>query len=96
MTAPPTWLGLTRWEFVEGGVSFRLWARPIIDDSGARVVPVTLVWRTDDGAGGVARCSGMIDAMEGSRHRTGRKARFLARTENSGPLMMRRGWCASA
>jgi hypothetical protein len=64
MTAPPTWLGLTRWEFVEGGVRFRIWARPIVDAGGARVAPVTLLWRADDGAGGMARCSGLIEAME--------------------------------
>jgi hypothetical protein len=64
MMAPPPYLGLTRWEFVEGGVRFRLWARPIVDAGGARLVPVTLLWHGEDGAGGVARCSGMIEAME--------------------------------
>ena len=64
MKAPPTWLGLTRWEFIEGGVRFRLWTRPIVGEGGRQVVPVTLLWHTDDGAGGIARCGGIIEAME--------------------------------
>jgi hypothetical protein len=79
VTAPPPYLGLTRWEFVEGGVRFRLWTRPIVGDAGARVVPVTLVWSHADGAGGMASCSGVIDAME-------RAAQVVAQHDASRPI----------
>jgi hypothetical protein len=55
---------LTRWEFVEGGVRFRVWARPIVDEGGRHAVPVTLLWSGAGGATGMVRCGGLIEAME--------------------------------
>ena len=60
---PPSILGLTRWEFEGGGLRFRIWARPILGRGGVDVVPVTLVWRREDGTGGIARCGGLVEAM---------------------------------
>ena len=64
MTAPPSLLGLTRWEFADAGVRFRLWTRPIISQGGRQVTPVTLLWEVPDGRRGVRRCAGFVEAME--------------------------------
>ena len=48
----------------EGDVRFRLWARPIVGGGGALVVPVTLVWQAESGAGGLVGCGGLVEAME--------------------------------
>ena len=64
MTAPPHFLGLTRWEFIKDGLRFRIWTRPIVGGHGGRIVPVTLVWSDETGVAGVACCSGFIEAIE--------------------------------
>jgi hypothetical protein len=64
MTPPPSILGQTRWEWDCAGTRFRLWTRPVVGQGGRSVVPVTLLWRRPDGSGGMARCAGMIEAME--------------------------------
>jgi hypothetical protein len=65
IAAPPSVLGLTRWEFEGGaGILFRIWARPIVGRGGAEVVPVTLLWRHPDGCTGYRRCHGFVEAME--------------------------------
>jgi hypothetical protein len=63
-TAPPSILGLTRWEWDAAGIRFRAWTRPIIGAGGREVVPVTLLWDHPDGRRGLARCSGFVQAME--------------------------------
>jgi hypothetical protein len=63
-TAPPTILGLTRWEWDGGGIRFRIWTRPVIGGGGRDVVPVTLLWDRPDGTHGMARCGGILHAME--------------------------------
>jgi hypothetical protein len=64
MNAPPSILGLTRWEWDGAGIRFRIWTRPIVGRGGREVVPMTLVWRRPDGSCGLKRCSGFIEAME--------------------------------
>ena len=62
--APPSILGLTRWEWAAAGIRFRLWTRPIIGDGGREVVPLTLLWEHPDGRRGLARCNGFVHAMQ--------------------------------
>ncbi|WP_149536920.1 hypothetical protein [Siccirubricoccus phaeus] len=62
--SPPPLLGLTRWEWDGAGIRFRIWARPVIGRGGREVVPVTLLWRQQDGSTGMARCGGFVEAME--------------------------------
>ena len=62
--APPSILGLTRWEWAAAGIRFRLWTRPIIGAGGREVVPITLLWDGPDGCRGLARCTGFVQAME--------------------------------
>jgi len=64
MPAPPTMLGLTRWEWDGGGIRFRIWNRPVIGAGGRDVVPVTLVWNHPDGTRGIAHCGGFLQAMD--------------------------------
>ena len=64
MQAPPSILGLTRWEWADAGIRFRAWTRPIIGAGGREVVPVTLLWESPDGSRGVIRCGGLLHAMD--------------------------------
>jgi hypothetical protein len=64
MQAPPTILGLTRWEWADAGIRFRAWTLPIIGAGGREVVPVTLIWDHPDGTRGIARCGGFVQAMD--------------------------------
>ena len=64
MQAPPSILGLTRWEWAGAGIRFRVWTRPIVSEGGREVVPVTLIWDHPDGTRGIARCGGFLQAMD--------------------------------